>query len=54
MEAEHAASSLLGAQETLDSARDVRELNEQIMQLQSAERKLKAEVSARPAYFTTE
>ncbi|KAE9008923.1 hypothetical protein PR002_g15753 [Phytophthora rubi] len=44
MEAEHAASSLLGAQETLDSARDVRELNEQIMQLQSAERKLKAEL----------
>ncbi|KAJ8554677.1 hypothetical protein ON010_g9807 [Phytophthora cinnamomi] len=44
LEAEHAASSLLGAQETLDSAREVRELNEQIMQLQSAERKLKAEL----------
>ncbi|KAG1708218.1 hypothetical protein DVH05_024901 [Phytophthora capsici] len=44
MEAEHAASSLLGAQETLNNARDVRELNEQIMQLQSTERKLKAEL----------
>lgn len=44
MEAEHAASSLLGAQETLENAREVRELNEQIMQLQSTERKLKAEV----------
>ena len=38
------ASSMLGAQETLENAREVRELNEQIMQLQSTERKLKAEV----------
>ncbi|KAG2777165.1 hypothetical protein PC129_g9388 [Phytophthora cactorum] len=44
LEAEHAASSLLGAQETLENAREVRELNEQIMQLQSTERKLKAEL----------
>ncbi|KAG7388713.1 Mitotic spindle assembly checkpoint protein MAD1 [Phytophthora pseudosyringae] len=44
MEAEHAASSLLGAQDTLENAREVRELNEQIMQLQSTERKLKAEL----------
>jgi len=44
MEAEHAASSLLGAKETLESACEVRALNEQIMQLQSTERKLKAEV----------
>ena len=44
MEAEHMASSMLGAQETLENAREVRELNEQIMQLQSTERKLKAEV----------
>ncbi|KAI9921115.1 hypothetical protein PsorP6_002128 [Peronosclerospora sorghi] len=44
MEAEHVASSMLGAQETLKSARDVRELNEQIMQLQSTNRKLKAEL----------
>ncbi|EEY69248.1 mitotic spindle assembly checkpoint protein MAD1, putative [Phytophthora infestans T30-4] len=44
LEAEHAASSLLGAQETLENAKEVRELNEQIMQLQSTERKLKAEL----------
>ncbi|KAL3667982.1 hypothetical protein V7S43_006856 [Phytophthora oleae] len=44
LEAEHAASSLLGAHETLENAREVRELNEQIMQLQSTERKLKAEL----------
>lgn len=44
MEAEHIASNLLGAQETLESARDIRELNEQIRQLQSTERKLKAEL----------
>ncbi|KAL4160115.1 hypothetical protein PRNP1_000686 [Phytophthora ramorum] len=44
MKAEHAEASLLGAQETLENAREVRELNEQIMQLQSAERKLKAEL----------
>ncbi|ETN22841.1 hypothetical protein, variant 17 [Phytophthora nicotianae INRA-310] len=44
LEAEHAASTLLGAQETLENAREVRELNEQITQLQSTERKLKAEL----------
>uniref|UniRef100_H3GCL4 Mitotic spindle assembly checkpoint protein MAD1 n=1 Tax=Phytophthora ramorum TaxID=164328 RepID=H3GCL4_PHYRM len=44
MKAEHAEASLLGAQETLENAREVRELNEQIMQLQSTERKLKAEL----------
>ncbi|KAG7402311.1 Mitotic spindle assembly checkpoint protein MAD1 [Phytophthora boehmeriae] len=44
MEADHANASLLGAKETLDNARGVRELNEQIMQLQSTERKLKAEL----------
>ncbi|RLN58983.1 hypothetical protein BBJ29_001483 [Phytophthora kernoviae] len=43
MEADHANASVLGAKETLDNARGVRELNEQIMQLQSTERKLKAE-----------
>ncbi|CAI5738614.1 unnamed protein product [Hyaloperonospora brassicae] len=44
VEAEHMASSMLGAQETMENAREVRELNEQIMQLQSTERKLKAEL----------
>ncbi|RLN55728.1 hypothetical protein BBJ28_00011713 [Nothophytophthora sp. Chile5] len=44
MEAEHAAASLLGAKETLESASDVRALNERITQLQSTERKLKTEV----------
>jgi hypothetical protein len=44
VEAEHAASSLLGAKETLENACEVRELNEQITQLQSTERKLKTEV----------
>ncbi|RMX67857.1 hypothetical protein DD238_000313 [Peronospora effusa] len=44
IEAAHNASNLLGAQETLENAREVRELNEQIMQLQSTERKLKTEL----------
>uniref|UniRef100_M4B946 Mitotic spindle assembly checkpoint protein MAD1 n=1 Tax=Hyaloperonospora arabidopsidis (strain Emoy2) TaxID=559515 RepID=M4B946_HYAAE len=43
MEAEHMASRMLGAQDTLDDAREVQELNEQIMQLHTTERKLKAE-----------
>ena len=38
------ASRMLGAQDTLDDAREVQELNEQIMQLHTTERKLKAEV----------
>uniref|UniRef100_A0AAV1UJX3 Mitotic spindle assembly checkpoint protein MAD1 n=1 Tax=Peronospora matthiolae TaxID=2874970 RepID=A0AAV1UJX3_9STRA len=44
MEAEHMASRMLGAQDTLDDACEVRELNEQIVQLRSTERKLKAEL----------
>ncbi|RLN65589.1 hypothetical protein BBJ28_00008277 [Nothophytophthora sp. Chile5] len=48
MEAEHVASSLLGAKETLESASDVRALNERITQLQSTERKLKTEVGESP------
>ncbi|KAL7689617.1 putative spindle assembly checkpoint component Mad1 [Plasmopara halstedii] len=44
MEAEHFASSLLGAQETLKNARNIRDLNEHIMQLQASERRLKTEL----------
>lgn len=44
MEADDAASSLFEARETLNHATEVRELNEQIKQLQSTERNLKAEL----------
>lgn len=41
-----ATTTLAGAQETVATARDVRALNDKIASLESAERKLKAEVRA--------
>lgn len=44
MEAEHAESRLQGAEETMQDSLDVRALNAKITELESNERKLKAEV----------
>lgn len=44
-EVQSANTSLAGAMETVESARGIRALNEKIEDLESAERKLKAEVS---------
>lgn len=44
LEVQSAATSLAGAQETVANARDIRALNEKVAELESAERKLKAEV----------
>lgn len=52
LEIERSASSLMSAQETVETSRDIRELKERILELESNERKLKTEVSESPGPLT--
>lgn len=47
IEVQSATTTLAGAKETVESARGIRVLNERVVELESAERKLKHEVRAR-------